>query len=147
MSQTTVAQPAVRTRLLATATAVVAIGCTTFGAHDWREIGVMIPGIVAVAVLVFGLVVPRARRTDTQGWWSLALGIPAALLTLPAFWSGLPLVLGTAAALLGSEGRLAERGSGKAIAGLVLGALAVVGYLAIYVGDGVITGNAGFLFD
>ena len=34
-----------------------------------------------------------------------------------------------------------------AITGLVLGVIAVLGYLAIYIGDGVILGHSGFLFD
>lgn len=147
MSQTTVAHPTARIPLLATLTALVAIGWTIFGAHNWRGIGITTAAIVVFSVLAFGVVVPRARKAGTHASWSLGLGIPAVLLTMPVFWSGLPLVLGVAAVLLGNEGRLAERGSGKAIAGLVLGALAVVGYLAIYVGDGVIGGNVGFLFD
>lgn len=147
MSNTTTTSPSLRTSVLAVVVVAVAAGCTALGAHDWGELAVVGVGLVLVGGLVYFLNLPRARRTRSEGAWSLGLGIPAALLTVPAFWSGLPLVLGAAAVLLGNEGRLAERGSGKAIAGLVLGALAVVGYLAIYVADGVIGGNVGFLFD
>lgn len=147
MSSTTTTAPSLRTSVLAVVVVAVAAGCTALGAHDWGELAGVGVGLVLVGGLVYFLALPRARRTRSEGAWSLGLGIPAALLTAPAFWSGLPLVLGVAAVLLGNEGRLAERGSGKAIAGLVLGALAVVGYLAIYVGDGVIGGNVGFLFD
>ena len=71
----------------------------------------------------------------------------AVLATLPAFSSGVPLILGAGAAVLGNSSRTAERRSGMAITGLVLGVIAVLGYLAIYIGDGVILGNSGFLFD
>lgn len=147
MSNTTTASPSVRTSVLAVATVAVAAGCTALGAHDWGELAVVGAGLVVIGGLVYFLAVPRARRTRSEGAWSLGLGVPAALLTLPAFWSGLPLVLGAAAVLLGNEGRFGPRGSGKAIAGLVLGALAVVGYLAIYVADAGVAGNRGFLFD
>ena len=40
-----------------------------------------------------------------------------------------------AAVLLGFAGRKATAGSGKAMAALVVGALTVIAYLAIYLGD------------
>ena len=58
------------------------------------------------------------------------------LLSVPVlFWSGLPLVLGAAATMLGHAGKRADEGSGKAIAAFVLGVLALIGYVAVYVGD------------
>ncbi len=45
------------------------------------------------------------------------------------------MILGAAALMLGYAGRRASHGSGRAIAALVLGALSVIGYLAVYVGD------------
>ncbi|MEP6816201.1 MAG: hypothetical protein ABI873_11695 [Marmoricola sp.] len=63
------------------------------------------------------------------------------------FSSGIPLILGAGAAVFGKSSRTAERGSGRAITGLVLGVVAVLGYIAIYLGDGVILGHSGFLFD
>ena len=92
-------------------------------------------------------VVPRALRKDSAGGTALGLSIPAVLLLLPAFWSGLPMILGVAGAMVGNAGRNAPSGSGKSITALILGALAVLGYLAIYIGDGLLGGNAGFLFD
>ena len=47
---------------------------------------------------------------------------------------------------VGNAGRRAPSGAGKCIAATVLGALAAVGYLAIYISDGM-NGGAGFLFD
>jgi len=129
------------------AATVLAASGTAYGAHDWTEIVVTIPALVVVAAFVFGYVLPRALSKESAGGTALALSIPAVLLTLPAFWTGLPVVLGVAAAIVGNAGRNARSGGGRCIAGLVLGALAVLGYLAIYIGDGIIDGNAGFLFD
>lgn len=86
-------------------------------------------------------------RRPSAGGTALALSIPGLVLLLPAFWSGLPLVLGVGGMVLGNHGRSAPSGAGKSIAALVLGALTVLGYFAIYIGDGIVSGNAGFLFD
>ncbi len=127
------------------ASALVAAAGAAFGAHDWVEIAV-VGGVIAVATaLVFGLVVPKALRKESAGGTALGLSVPALLLLLPAFWSGLPLVLGVAGVVVGNAGRKAPSGSGKCIAAVVLGGLAAVGYLAIYISDAM-NGGAGFLF-
>lgn len=125
---------------------VIASGFTVYGAHTWSEIGIVVGAIAVTAGLVFGLVVPRALRRESAGGTSLALSVPAVLLLVPAFWSGVPLVLGVAGLLVGNAGRQARAGAGTCIAGAVLGALAVVGYVAIYILDAM-NGGAGFLFD
>ncbi len=117
-----------------------------YGAHDWGEIITVLAAIVIAGAVAFGLVVPRALRRESAGGAALGLSVPAVLLLLPAFWSGLPLVLGVAGFVVGNAGRRAERGAGACIAATVLGALAAVGYLAVYVSDG-LNGGAGFLFD
>ena len=139
-----------RTRLVAPlgiATTLIAAAWTVYGAHDWLEIVTVLAAITAVAAIVFGVVVPRALRKDSAGGTALGLAIPAALLLVPAFWSGLPLVLGVAGFVVGYAGRNAPTGSRKCITAVVLSALAVLGYLTVYVADGFIAGNAGFLFD
>jgi ABC-type sulfate transport system permease component len=125
----------------------VALFWTFYGAHDWTEIAVAVAAITLTTGLIFGMVAPRALRRHSAPGWSLCLGVVAVLATLPAFSSGIPLILGAGAAVLGNSSRTAERRSGMAITGLVLGVIAVLGYLAIYLGDGVILGNSGFLFD
>jgi hypothetical protein len=127
------------------ASAIVAAAGTAFGAHDWTEIVVVWAALALATGLVFGLVVPRALRKESAGGTALGLSIPALLLLLPAFWSGLPLVLGVAGLVVGNAGRRAPTGAGKCIAAVVLGALAAVGYVAIYISDGM-NGGAGFLF-
>jgi hypothetical protein len=140
--------PSTTTRAVAgigLATGLVAAAGTAFGAHDWTEM-IVVWGVLAVGTsLVFGLVVPRALRKESAGGTALALSIPALVLLLPAFWSGLPLVLGVAGLVVGNAGRRAPTGAGKCIAAVVLGSLAAIGYFAIYISDGM-NGGAGFLF-
>lgn len=128
------------------AAGALAATLTTAFAHDWREVVVVVATIAVVTVLAFGLVVPRALRKQSAGGTALSLAIPAVLLTVPAFWSGMPLVLGVAGLLVGNAGRRGPGGAGKCIAAVVLSALAVLGYLAIYVSEG-FAGEVGFLLD
>lgn len=128
------------------ASALVAAAGTAFGAHDWAEIAVVWGVIAAATLLVFGLVVPRALRRESAGGTALGLSIPALVLLIPAYWSGLPLVLGVAGLVVGNAGRKTPTGAGKCIAAVALGTLAAVGYVAIYVSDGM-NGGAGFLFN
>ena len=153
MNTTTTTAPSTRTSAStatipwAIGTAAVGVGWTVYGAHDWSELITMGALILVAAALVFGLVVRPALARESAGRTALSLSVPAALLALPAFWSGIPLVLGVGGALVGNAGRNARNGSGACTAGLVLGVLAVIAYLAIYVGDGILAGHAGFLFD
>lgn len=132
--------------LVGAVSAVVASAGTIAGAHEWAEILVTVPLILVASGLIFGFVVPRALRKETAGGTALGLSIPAALLVLPAFWAGLPLLLGVAGMVVGNAGRNARSGSGKCVAALVLGALAVLTYVATYTFD-LSTGGMGFLLD
>jgi hypothetical protein len=80
--------------------------------------------LLAVAAVLFLFVVPRAARSDHPAVAGLICGIVGLLLVLPAFWSGLPIVLGAAGALLGRMGR--TTGRGLALAAIVTGTVAVV---------------------
>lgn len=128
------------------ASALVASAATTAFAHDWGEVFFSVPVILIAAGLVFGIVVPRALRKESAGGTALGLSIPAALLTLPAFWIGVPFILGVAGMVVGNAGRNAKSGGGKCIAALVLGAIAVLFYVSIYV-TSFGTGETGFLLD
>lgn len=88
----------------------------------------LVLAILVVTILVFWLVVGRAvrsRRPSTTGLVLSVLGI----LSMVVFWSGLPAVLGTGGAFLGTEGRKAETGKGLATAALVVGAVAILANL------------------
>lgn len=114
---------------------VAAVFWTAMGAHDTGELVIVVAACAVVAGGVFGLVLPRAMRQESAPGRALALSILGLLLIVPAFWSGLPMVLGAAGALLGYAGRNAATGSKGSIAALVVGLLAVVGYWASYVTD------------
>lgn len=114
---------------------------TVLGAHHLGEVVVVLAVIAVATGVVFGLLLPKALRRPSAGGTALGLSVPAVLLTLPAFWSGLPLILGVAGAMLGYAGRGATSGSGKSIVACALGLLAAVAYLTIYVVDGLVLGN------
>jgi hypothetical protein len=142
---TTPSSTATRVGALGAATALVAATLATLFAHEWREVFIVVSAIAVVTAFVYGYVVPRALRKESAGGTALGLAIPALLLIVPAFWSGLPLVLGVAGLVVGNAGRRAPSGSGKCIAGVVIGALAVLAYLATYASEG-LAGKTGFLF-
>ena len=109
---------------------------TVIGAHDLGEILVVLGVCAPVTIGVYGWLLPRRMATGAPGA-ALTLGIVAALLVVPAFWSGLPLVLGAAAVLLGTASR---RGRVRSIAAVLLGALSSIAYVAIYVEE-LVTGK------
>ena len=127
----------VRQLLVPTAVAVAVLGSTVswLGANSRGEgIGeaVFIPLLTAA---VFALVVARGLRHESAGGRGIALGVIGLLAAPIVFWSGIPLVLGAGATLLGQAGRRADEGSGKAIAAFVLGVLTLIAYVVMYVGD------------
>lgn len=118
-------------RLTAAAAGLVAFALTAYftwqGANSDGEIVSMLALEAVVALVVFGWLVPTRTVTGAPAT-ALTLGIIATLLVLPAFWSGLPLLLGVAGVMIGR----ASRGK-RAGAGVVLGALASAAYLYLYV--------------
>ncbi|MGH2827571.1 MAG: hypothetical protein ACRDKF_11430 [Actinomycetota bacterium] len=98
--------------------------------------------LVVVTLLVFGLVVRQSTQTHTEANSPALSGLITSIsgvLTVAAFWSGLPVIFGAAGALLGLEGRQrALQGAGRAgmaQAALILGLLSIVATLALFVGD------------
>jgi hypothetical protein len=98
-----------------------------------------VPVLVGIAIVVsaafFGLLVPRLVNAIRAASPRAARGATvcgvAALVSTVAFWSGVPLVLGVAAELLGADGR--QVASRPYTAALILGVIAVVGSVAITV--------------
>jgi hypothetical protein len=58
-----------------------------------------------------------------------------ALLSIAAYWTGLPYVLGPAAIVLGQLGRASSETRTPATIAVVLGALATAGGIAAVIGD------------
>lgn len=91
-----------------------------------------LPWVIAVAVVVggllFGLAVPRLLRSRSMSGWALAFGL-VGILTLAAYWSGLPVVFGAAALLAGTTARRLARVDGGtarlATAATTVGLLAI----------------------
>ena len=122
---------------IALATTLAAVG--TYGGDEdqgTKEFLVVCAIIAVAAAVVFGLVVPRGLQREAAGATALTLSI-LGLLTVLAFWSGLTPILAGGGALLGWAGRDADRGRGMCWAAIAIGALALVGYLAIYASDAI----------
>jgi hypothetical protein len=120
----------------ATALALAALAVANFvGGEDENGGGgpFVVTALLAVALVaaLFWWYIPRAERPGVAG---VAIGA-LAVASLIAFWSGLPFVLGPAAALLGV---LARRRDARAagLAAIVLGVAATVGGVAGLVADG-----------
>ena len=147
MSSTSTTASSERTRLRSLvvptgiATTVVSSVFTYLGAHSRGEYVSMIALALVTAAVVYGWVAPRALEREAAPRTAMAMAVIAALLTLPAFWTGLPLVLGAAGALVGYAGRGATKGSGLSITAMLIGVLSVLGYLTIYIVDGIVMGN------
>jgi hypothetical protein len=107
---------ATKVGLLATllAVGVVVIGTYVDGkSHQTSEAPAVIGVAVAVGLIVFGGLVPQAIRAAGSGAeaarrWSIGLAA-AGVLSLGAFWTGAPVVLGCAAALVASVSPVATR--------------------------------------
>src|SRR5262245_38906586 len=118
--------------IAASATAAVLAAWGTFAdeTHATREYLVVLAFIAVAALGVFGWAVPRALRATAVGWTAIVLGV-LALVTVAAFWSGLPPVLAAGALVLG----WAQRDTGRGKVALTLGLLALVADVAVYLGD------------
>lgn len=84
-----------------------------------------------VAVVLFGWAIPRTGRPARVG---LIVGL-LGLLSVAAFWSGLPYVLGPAAIVLGLHGRAREGRRTPATTAVVLGSLTTLAAIAAVVLD------------
>lgn len=123
---------------IAIATVLAAVG--TWGGgdeHGTREFLIVCAIIAVAAAVVFGWIVPRGLQREAAGAAALTLSI-LGLVSIAAFWSGLPPILAAGGALLGWTGRNAERGRGFCRGALVIGVLALVADVAVYIADSVL---------
>jgi hypothetical protein len=115
---------------VAISTVLNALGVFTEEAIHWLNllIGFLIAAVAAA--VVFGWFVRRASRPGARAWPTALVFAVLALITVPAFWSGLPPVFAVAAIYLGR--RAASRAG---IAAIALGALALVADVGAYATD------------
>lgn len=100
------------------------------GAHGVGEYLIVLAIIAVAALVVFGWAVPRWASSPAAGRTALVLSV-LGVVSVAAFWSGLPPVLAGGGALLGWAAR--GRATGKL--GMALGAFALVADLVVYVAD------------
>jgi hypothetical protein len=101
--------------------------------YQWGEFFIVV-GIIALgAAVVFGWLVPHGLRAAAPGRIGLTLSL-LGLLFVPLY-IGLPPVLGTGGILLGLAGHHAGRRSRTSTAAIVVGVLAVLAHVGIYLGD------------
>jgi hypothetical protein len=126
------------TGVVGLATWAVATVFIVINAHDTAEM-IISPAIAAVvAIGLFGWLLPSRMVAGAPGT-ALTLSVLAVPLTVVAFWSGVPVLLGVAGAMLGAASVGAGRNRSYAAVGL--GALAVTGYLVLYVVVGLLMGD------
>ena len=151
MTSTTTTQAPTQTRLLPVAagtflgtcafTALGVFGDGTDGATHAASDFFVIAGVTAVAVaVIFGAVVPRVERTARAAGVGLCLSLVGLLMVL-VFWSGLTPTLAVGGIVLGAAARRTGRRPGVGGVAIAVGALALVGYIAIYTLDWLSTHN------
>ncbi len=86
--------------------------------------------LLVIAAALFLVVVPRAARSNRPAVVGLVCGIIGLLLAGPLFWSGLAIVFGAAAVLLGRIEQ--DPGRGLALSAVIIGAVAVVADLVSF---------------
>lgn len=118
--------------LAAIATAALLAAWGTFGdeTHATREYLVVLAIIGVATLVVFGWAVPRALQSPAVGWTAIVLGA-LGLVTVVAFWTGLPPVLAGGAGVLG----WAQRGTGRGKVAIALSVLALAADIVIYLVD------------
>lgn len=123
---TTTAQPLLLEGAVAAAAALVGLGFANFSTTEGEngsasDFLVLAPIAVALAAALFLWVLPRTKPDGPARIWFGVLS----LLAFPAFWSGLPIVLGVAA--------VAAARRARSVAWTVVGALAAGASLVVCV--------------
>jgi hypothetical protein len=114
-----------------------ALGVFTEEAIHWFNLFIGLAFYTAVALVVFGWFVRRACRPGARAWPTALVLALLALLTVPAFWSGLPPIFGVAALYVGDVAREKDAVSAKrwGLIAMVLGLLAIVLDIAAFATD------------
>jgi prepilin signal peptidase PulO-like enzyme (type II secretory pathway) len=110
------------------AAALSAAGVFTEIEYRYTKYALSVLFILVVALIVFGVVVPWATRRSAGGAGTGLVLSLLGVLTVVAFWSGLPPVLAVGGIVLGYVGRRADTIRRRRVAGAAigLGALALI---------------------
>jgi hypothetical protein len=124
-------------------TALGVFGDGTEGATHSATDVLVVAGLAAVTIgVIFGLVVPRVQSGRRAAGVGLGLSL-AGLLMVLLFWSGLTPPLAVGGIVLGAAARRSGQRPGLGGAAIAVGALALVGYVAIYTLDWLSTHGIG----
>jgi hypothetical protein len=127
---------------VALGTAAAAVGLDALGVYADGKGGdastsefLVIAGVIVVTTaLLVGLLVPRVLGSAKAGVVGLVLAL-FAVLFVPVFWSGLTPAFAVGGVLLGLSARRTGSRTGLGTAAIVIGALAGMAYVAVYIGD------------
>ncbi|MCA1718562.1 MAG: hypothetical protein LC781_17660, partial [Actinobacteria bacterium] len=121
----------INSTILAVLVAVLSVVLPPIQPDQLRALPIVVVVLLVISAVLFFLIVPRGARSNRPAVGGLVCSI-LGLLLLPVFWSGLPIVLGTAGVLLGRMAR--TTGRGLALAAIIIGiaafALNLLGLLA-----------------
>jgi len=125
------------------AIAILAMALVVYGAYgdthpkasQKSAVPFLIIAVAVVATVVYALLAPLALRAVESGAaaaarWAVGLTV-VSLVSLVVFWSGLPLIVGGAAALVGKTGREQANGSRAFSAAWGLGLFAAGASIAV----------------
>jgi hypothetical protein len=115
------------------ATVLNAVGVFTEVEIHWVNLAVGFGLALLWTAVVFGIVARLAERTANRAAWTGCVCGVLGVLTVVAFWSALPPVLGAAAVYLGLVGRNGRRWLGAGA--VVLGVAAIVLDVGAYATD------------
>jgi hypothetical protein len=117
---------------IAISTTLNAVGVFTEEDIHWVNLFMGFASAVIAAAVVFGVVVRRVMHEPRRAaWWGVVFGA-LGIVTVVAFWSGLPPVFGVAAIYLG---RTVQTRSYPALAATALGIVALVADVVAYATD------------
>lgn len=109
--------------IVAVLVAILSVVLPPIQPDQLRALPIVVLVLLVIAAVLFFLIVPRAARSNRPVVPGLVCSILGLLLVV-VFWSGLPIVLGTAGALLGRMER--TTGRGLALAAIIIGVAAIV---------------------
>jgi hypothetical protein len=123
--------------IVAVVVAILSVVLPPVRPDQLRALPIVVVVVLVIAAIVFFLIVPRGERSNRPAVPGLACSIIGLLLVFPAFWSGLPIVLGAAGFVLGQAGRGSRRATGGwyALGAIVVGIAAIAVNLLVLLFD------------